>query len=197
MHKKVQPVLVMIVFFLLLISKVALSREDDKNQNKEQIQHGQVLVFNGGCNDCHSPKIHTPDGLQPDYTRLLSGHPQDVNLPKIPQELLGPEKWLGIYTKDQTAWAGPWGVSFAANLTPDKRTGIGNWTEDMFIKTMRFRKHKGFGRDVLPPMPWDDYDQLTDEELRAIFAYLRTLKPVQNRVPDSIPLYEEMLPANR
>jgi mono/diheme cytochrome c family protein len=197
MHKKVLLVFVMIVFFVLIISKVVLSREDDKNQKKEQIQHGQVLVFNGGCNDCHSPKIHAPDGLQPDYSRLLSGHPQDVELPEVPPGLLGPEKWLGMYTKDQTAWAGPWGVSFAANLTPDKRTGIGNWTEDMFIRTMRSKKHKGFGREVLPPMPWEDYNQLSDEELKAIFAYLRTLKPVENSVPDPIPLPEEMQPSNR
>ena len=52
-----------------------------------------------------------------------------------------------------TAWAGPWGVSYAANLTPDKRTGIGAWTADQFIKTMRTGKHLGVGRPVLPPMP--------------------------------------------
>jgi hypothetical protein len=85
---------------------------------------------------------------------------------------------------------------FAANLTPDPRTGIGNWTEDEFIKTMRTGKHKGFGRDILPPMPWEDYAELSDEDLKAIFAYLKTLKPVKNAVPAPIPLSDNEIPTN-
>ena len=59
-----------------------------------------------------------------------------------------------------TAWAGPWGVSFTANLTPDKETGLGDWTEEQFIATMRTGKHQGKGRPVLPPMPYFNARQL-------------------------------------
>jgi hypothetical protein len=84
-----------------------------------------------------------------------------------------------------TAWAGPWGVSFAANLTPDKATGIAEWSEDMFIRVARTGKHQGQpnGRDVLPPMPWFNMKHLSDEDLRAIWAYLKSLPPVRNEVP--------------
>jgi mono/diheme cytochrome c family protein len=172
----------------------AKQHDEQDAKNKEQIQRGQVLVFDGGCNDCHSPKIFTLEGTFPDHTRLLSGHPANVKLPPIPPGLISPDKWLGLFTKDQTAWAGPWGVSFASNLTPDPKTGIGNWTEDVFITTMRTGKHKGMGRNILPPMPWEDFAQLSDEDLRAIFAYLKTLKPIVNPVPPPIPPTGENIP---
>jgi hypothetical protein len=82
-----------------------------------------------------------------------------------------------------TAWAGPWGVSFTANLTPDEETGIGLWSEEEFIATLRTGRHLGRGREILPPMPWPVYGQLSDEDLGAIFAYLTSLPPVHNRVP--------------
>jgi mono/diheme cytochrome c family protein len=86
-----------------------------------------------------------------------------------------------------TAWAGPWGISFTANLTPDPDTGLGRWSEQDFIDTIRSGRHRGRGRRLLPPMPWFAYATMTDDDLRAIFAYLRTLKPVVNRVPQPIP----------
>lgn len=181
---------------VLLGTIQAMQKEENDLEGKEQIQRGQGLVLKGGCNNCHSPKIFTPEGALPDHSRLLSGHPQYVELPKIPSDLIGPDKWLGLFTRDQTAWAGPWGVVFAANLTPDPRTGIGNWTEDEFIKTMRTGKHKGLGRDILPPMPWEDYAELSEEDLKAIFAYLKTLKPIKNAVPAPIPLSDNEIPTN-
>ena len=88
-----------------------------------------------------------------------------------------------------TAWAGPWGVSFAANLTPDKETGIAEWSEDAFIRSMRTGKHQGQpnGRDILPPMPWEDIKVATEEDLKAIWAYLRSLPPIKNQVPFPVP----------
>jgi hypothetical protein len=82
---------------------------------------------------------------------------------------------------------GPWGVSFSRNLTPDQSTGIGSWTEEMFIKTIRDGKHQGEGRALLPPMPWQMYAQMTDDDLKAIFAFLRSLPAIANAVPDPIP----------
>lgn len=149
-------------------------------------ERGKYLVEVGSCHDCHSPKVFTPQGPIPDTSRLLSGHRADSRLPALPAGVLGPGRW-GVLANDHlTAWAGPWGVSFAANLTPDA-TGLGNWTAEIFIATMRTGKHLGTGRPILPPMPWFNYAKLTDEDLRAMFAYLQTLRPVSNLVPAPIP----------
>jgi len=93
-----------------------------------------------------------------------------------------------LFEPDLTAAAGPWGVSFAANITSDQ-SGIGNWTEEGFIRAMREGKFKGIegSRMLLPPMPWENFAKLTDEDIRAIYAYLKTTKPVYNVVPAAIP----------
>lgn len=179
--------------FIFSLGTTGAVKDKDNANREDQIQRGMILVLKGDCNQCHTPKVSTPFGTFTDHTRLLSGHPEDLELPRIPPGLIGPGKWFGLFTEDQTAWAGPWGVVFSANLTPDPETGIGKWTEDMFIKAIRTGKHKGFGREILPPMPWEDYAELSDEDLKAIFAYLRTLKPVKNKVPEPIPLVEGQL----
>jgi hypothetical protein len=77
-------------------------------------------------------------------------------------------------------------VSFAANLRPDPETGLGKWTPEMFIATMRNRRHEGKGRPLLPPMPAQMIAALPDEDIHAIFAFLQSLPPVKNRVPAPI-----------
>lgn len=157
------------------------------SETKEaRIQRGAYLANLGGCHDCHSPKVFTERGPEPDPARLLSGHPPSTKLPELPAGVLGPDRWGAVATPDLTAWAGPWGVSFAANLTPDA-TGLGSWTEEVFIQAIRSGKHMGAGRPILPPMPWAAYAQLTDDDLGAIFAYLESLKPIANQVPQPIP----------
>lgn len=168
-------------FFL----EVTLAAENNKDQ--DLIKRGEYLVGYGGCHDCHTPKLFTPKGPEPDPDRFLSGHPSGAKLPEIPQGIIGPDKWGALTNNDLTAWFGPWGVSFAANLTPDERTGIGGWTVELFVKTMRTGKHFGVGRDILPPMPWFSLAILTDEDLKAIFSYLKSLKPIENAVPQPIP----------
>ncbi len=157
------------------------------NPSKDQIARGGYLVTAGTCSDCHTPKTFTSKGPVPDVSRNLSGAPADIKIPPIPAGVISPTGWGALGTNDMTAWAGPWGVSFAANLTPDKATGLGNWTESAFIKSMRTGKHKGVLRDILPPMPWQGLGQLSDDDLRAMFAYLQSLKPIQNKVPEPIP----------
>ena len=169
----------------LFFQEVTFASGSDKNQ--ELIKRGEDLVSYGGCNDCHTPKLFTAQGPEPDPSRLLSGHPSDVKLPDIPQGIIGPDKWGALTNNDMTAWLGPWGISFAANLTPDKRTGLGGWTEELFIKTMRTGKHFGIGREILPPMPWPTLAALADEDLKAIFAFLQSIKPIENSVPQPIP----------
>lgn len=85
-----------------------------------------------------------------------------------------------------TAWSGPWGTSFTANLTPDPDTGLGRWTVQDFVQTLRTGRHLGRGRPVLPPMP-AAYAQMRDADLQAMFAYLQSLPPVRNRVPVPLP----------
>lgn len=150
--------------------------------NKDQIERGRYLANTGLCHDCHSPKIFTAAGPEPDMTKPLSGHPADSPLPPIDARAFKPGYWV-LMSSDFTAFVGPWGVSYAANLTPDEQTGIGLWTEDHFIKALRTGKHMGDGRDILPPMPWQFFREMPDADLKAIFAYLKSLPPVKNPVP--------------
>jgi hypothetical protein len=154
---------------------------------KALIERGLYLVTLGGCNDCHSPKKMTPKGPVPDETRLLSGHRADEKLPPVPSNILGPDKWGAITNNNLTGWVGPWGTSYASNLSPDPETGTGAWNEELFIRILRTGKFMASGRDILPPMPWYDLAKLTDADLKAIFAYLKSLKPVRNQVPAAIP----------
>jgi hypothetical protein len=149
----------------------------------DRVARGKYLVTFGMCNDCHTPHKMGPNGLEEDKTKLLSGHPSDlvVTPPAAPG---GP--WLFVGSASFTAWAGPWGVSFTANLTPDKDTGLGNWTEEMFIMAMKTGRHEGKGRPILPPMPFNYVATLTDADLRAVFAYLQSIPPVKNKVPAPI-----------
>jgi hypothetical protein len=161
--------------------------KESEAANEAKIKRGEYLVNVTGCGDCHSPKIITPNGPEADPARLLSGYPSGANLPDIPAGVIGPDKWGVLGTNDMTAWVGPWGVSFGANLTPDVETGLGGWTEEMFIQTMRTGKHLGAGRPLLPPMPFYNIAQLDDSDLSAMFAYLKTIKPIKNAVPFPIP----------
>lgn len=172
------------LFSLFLVPEASFAAgQKSGGGEKALIDRGLYLVTVGGCNDCHSPKKMTPNGPLPDETRLLSGHPADEKLPDVPTNIIGPDKWGAITNNNLTGWFGPWGTSYTSNLTPDNETGTGNWNEDFFIKILRTGKFMGAGRDILPPMPWYDYAKLTDADLKAIFAYLKSLKPVRNQVP--------------
>jgi cytochrome c553 len=151
---------------------------------RPSVEHGAYLAKTMLCNDCHTPWKLGPRGPEPDMSRALTGHPEDLKLPPPPQLPEGP--WVTLASASMTAWSGPWGVSFTANLTPDKETGLGDWSEDMFIKTMRTGLHQGKGRPILPPMPWPWIGQLKDSDLQDLFAYLQSLPPVKNRVPAPI-----------
>ncbi len=156
----------------------------------DPVKYGEYLATIGGCHDCHTPKIQGPGGVPvPDPTRLLSGHPENLPYPTWTAGDMQERNALALTTPMLAAWAGPWGVSFGANLTPDKATGIGEWSDENFIQAMRTGKHHGQpnGRDTLPPMPWPNYKQATDDDLKAIWAYLRSLPPIKNQVPLPVP----------
>ncbi len=169
---------------LLLAAMFWTATGEDKPDQK-LVNRGKYLVNAMGCNDCHTPWKMGPKGPEPDMTRFLSGHPQDMPLPPAPVAPPGP--WIGGFAATMTAWSGPWGVSFTRNLTADKETGLGDWTEQNFIETIRTGKRMGKGRDLLPPMPWVAYRNLSDNDLKSVFAYLRSLPVVKNKVPEPIP----------
>lgn len=148
------------------------------------VQRGEHLVLTSGCHDCHTPLKLGKNGPEPDMSRMLSGHPESFQVPP-PPKLTGP--WMSAATATNTAWSGPWGISHTANLTPDRETGLGEWTEENFVQTIRTGRHMGRGREILPPMPIPAYSNFTDEELRAIFAYLGTIPAIKNRVPAPVP----------
>jgi mono/diheme cytochrome c family protein len=180
--------IIMGLFSLLLMPGSPFAAEQKgTGDNKAMVERGHYLVTIAGCNDCHTPKKMTPNGPVPDEARLLSGHPADEKLPEVPPNIFGPDKWGAITDNNLTGWVGPWGTSYTSNLTPDMETGTGVWNEKMFIKTLRSGKFMASGRDILPPMPWQEYAKLTDADLKAIFAYLKSLKPVKNQVPASVP----------
>ena len=146
---------------------------------ESQVKWGEHLVAIGGCNDCHTPKKMTPMGPVDDSTLILSGHPEQVAAPEVDRKAME-GKGL-VVTSDFTAWIGPWGISYSANLTPDE-TGTGNWTESQFLYAIRNMVSKGLpgSRPLMPPMSMMPVKNMTDDELKAVFAYLRTVKPINN-----------------
>ena len=169
------------ILVLTLFATVAASgpaaRRDAAAANR--VERGRYLVTIIGCHDCHSPKADAQ--LTPDPARPLSGRPQTT-----PPPLQGNGEIRA--SLDLTAWAGPWGNSFAANLTPDRETGLGSrYTEESFVRAMRTGK-KPEGEDIAPPMPWPTFRNMTDEDLKSIYAYLQTLKPVRNNARAAAPM---------
>jgi mono/diheme cytochrome c family protein len=154
--------------------------------SEDLVKRGEYLVTIMGCNDCHSPKKMGPNGPEIIPELLLSGYPSDRPIVTFDDPML--KEGFGMFYPDLTAAAGPWGVSFAANLTPDQ-TGIGSWTEEQFKIALKQGKFKGIegSRMLLPPMPWFNFTVLKDEDVSAIFAYLKSIKPVSNVVPQPIP----------
>lgn len=148
------------------------------------IERGRYLVEITGCNDCHSPKLMGSQGPYPDPDHILSGYPASRPLPPVPANADG---WA-LMAMDLTAAVGPWGTTFAANLTSDA-TGIGNWTEEQFERALRHGLYKGLegSRPLLPPMPWQNLMHMEPEDMKALFAYLKSTKPVENVVPAPIP----------
>ena len=186
------------VFAIVIVglASLALTQSPDKKK-AGMVARGKYLVSVGDCNGCHTPPKYTAEGPVPDSSRFLSGYPATAPVPEVPKDVIGPGKWAILGSWDGTAFAGPWGVSFPRNLTPDTATGLGSWTDAMFIKALRTGKDMGEGRDVLPPMPWQTFAKMTDSDLKAIFAYLRTLSPIENPVPDPIGPTGERLPTGK
>jgi hypothetical protein len=146
------------------------------------VKRGAYLVNAIGCDDCHSPKQVGPNGPEVIEELRFSGFRSDGTTPEVNINEI--KKGWAMFSPDFTSTTGEWGQSYAANITSDE-TGIGNWSEDQFMKAIREGKYKGMDntRPLLPPMPWFMYRNFSDDDLKAIFAFLQTTKPVRNVVP--------------
>mgnify|MGYP005756102131 CR=1 FL=1 len=153
--------------------------------DRAEAERGRYLVTVSVCGDCHTPLKMGEHGPEPDMSRFLAGHPQELVMPTAPALPEGP--WQVVSSATVTAWNGPWGTSFTANLTPDEDTGLGLWTYENFRDTIRSGRHLGRGREILPPMPIPMFRHFSDADLKAIYAYLRSIPPVSNRVPEPLP----------
>ncbi|HVF81988.1 MAG TPA: c-type cytochrome [Flavisolibacter sp.] len=148
----------------------------------QMVERGNYLVSSIGCDDCHSPKRMGAHGPEIVPELRFSGYPADRPVQKPDSSAM--KGGYMLFGPDLTSAIGPWGISFSANISSDA-TGIGNWTEHNFITAMRTGKMKGLenNRSMLPPMPWFNFKNLTDEDLKSIFAYLKSTTPVHNQVP--------------
>ncbi len=187
MHK----LILILTFITAAITATSIISCQNNKKNSDALQatstdslvkRGEYLVTIMGCDDCHSPKVMGAQGPELDIRKRLSGYPAERPLLKADVDALK-NGWL-LFSGDLTAAAGPWGVSFSANITSDS-TGIGNWSEEQFSKAIKMGKYKGLDstRMLLPPMPWPNYRSLKDEDVKAIFAFLKATKPVANLVP--------------
>lgn len=159
--------------------------EAQVDSHQELVERGKYLIEIMGCNDCHSPKKMGERGPEIIPELALSGFPADRPILKFEDPLI--KEGFGMMYPDLTGAAGPWGLSFAANLTPHE-TGLGNWTLEQFTIALREGKSKGIrtNRMLLPPMPWQNYVGIKDEDIAALFEYLQSIPPVDNRVPQPI-----------
>ncbi len=167
----------LIILCLGLIISINIRSVESQN---DTVERGKYLVDAvAACGHCHTPRI----GADYDMKKYLAGHPEDAPHPRYDFSMMQQGIFL-LVSPQLSVFSGPFGTSFATNLTPDKETGLGEWTEKMFIDAMRTGHHQGNkdNRKIFPPMPTKHYAQMTDADLKAIWAYLKTIKPVKNDV---------------
>lgn len=170
---------------LLLVPILAAADTAAADASPALVDRGRYLVTTSGCHDCHTPLKMGETGPEPDMSRMLSGHPESFVIAAPPAN--PGEEWMMVAARTMTAFSGPWGMSFTANLTPDDETGLGRWTLQNFKDTIRSGRHMGRGRPILPPMPIPMYKNFNDADFEAIYAFLRSIPPVRNRVPEPLP----------
>jgi mono/diheme cytochrome c family protein len=119
-----------------------------------EVERGKYLVTIAGCNDCHTPGYFLG---KPDFSQTLAGSEVGFAIPGV-------------------------GAFVGRNLTPDKETGLGSWTDDQIISAITAGVRPD-GRRLAPIMPWQELSHLSSEDAHAIVAYLRSLPPVKNAIP--------------
>jgi mono/diheme cytochrome c family protein len=137
---------------VLALGGLALLGGCGPSSSEDPVKRGEYLVSQMGCGDCHTPGHFLG---KPDMSKALAG--SDVGF-EVPE--------LGFF----------WGP----NLTPDKDTGLGNWSEAQILLALR-EGTRPDGRKLAPTMPWMAYAKLRDEDAKAIVAYLKSLAPIANK----------------
>lgn len=165
------------IFFAGTLLVIAIRSVQSQN---DMVERGKYLVDAvAACGYCHTPRA----GAEYNMKMYLAGHPAPEPAPRYNFNMM--QQRIFLLTSPQfSAFSGPFGTSFASNLTPDKETGLGEWTEKMFIDAIRTGLHQGVtgNRKIFPPMPTKHYAQMTDADLKSIWAYLKTIKPIKNEV---------------
>ncbi len=180
---KLRTAVALVLSGVSVLAAGLVTAQSEKTPTAATLERGKFLVEFGGCTDCHTPMVMTQNGPRYDSTRYLSGHPSALKMPPAPKLEM---PWMAAASATLTAWSGPWGISYSANLTPDS-SGMGVWTEDMFLQAMRSGKHWGVSRPIMPPMPWETIGKLSDADLKAVYAFLQTIPSINNVVPDYEP----------
>ena len=166
------------------ITNVEPARAEPPPPDRDQVlrQRGAYLMAAMGCHDCHSPHDRTGQMIS---GRELSGHPEGAPLAQWDPSLLE-RNILMTVSPTLTSFGGPWGVSVATNITPDRETGIGNLTAEALIRSWRSGRHWQVARHILPPMPAPAFSNLSDDDIRALHAFLMSLPATKNKVPEAI-----------
>lgn len=136
------------------VGYLAAATLSQDSPRKAQIERGKYLVNAGLCTDCHT---HGNLRGEPDMTRFLGGSDVGFEIPGL-------------------------GVFHGRNLTPDKETGLGNWSEEQIV-TAFTTGIRPDGRKLAPIMPYEAFSKLTKDDAYAIAVYLKTLTPIKNKVP--------------
>ncbi len=142
------------VIYLSLAAVLLVAAGGQADASDKQVARGKFLVSIIPCSDCHTPGTFLG---KPDKTRFLGGSEVGFAVPGL-------------------------GVFYGPNLTPDKETGLGNWTNEQIATAIRTGKLPD-GRIIAPPMPVEVFSHLSKADALAIAAYLKTLPPVKNKVP--------------
>jgi mono/diheme cytochrome c family protein len=140
--------------YLLARFAVAIACTSSAAAMDAQLERGRYLVRLGGCNDCHTPGYFLG---KPDMSQFLGGSEVGIEVPGM-------------------------GTFVGPNLTPDKDTGLGNWTVEQIITAIQTGVRPD-GRILGPPMPWRAFAALTNDDAADIAFYLKSLPAVQHQVP--------------
>lgn len=182
MQKTILAVAAAGLFLVILNACNSASEAKPAIAAEDLVKRGEYLVTIMGCDDCHSPKRMGPQGPELVPGKRFSGFPGDFKTPPLDSNATK-NGWVSLWA-DLTSAVGPWGQTYAANITSDS-TGIGTWTEAQFKKAFTEGKYKGLdnARPLMPPMPWQNFRNMKDEDVKAIFAFLKSTQPVNNVVP--------------
>jgi mono/diheme cytochrome c family protein len=138
----------------LLAAVFALLSAHPGRAAEDQVARGKYLVTIMGCGDCHTPGNFFG---KPDMAHILSGSDVGFEIPGL-------------------------GVFVGRNLTPDKETGLGTWSQEQIVAAFTTGKRPD-GRILAPAMPWMDFTALSRDDAYAIAAYLQSLPPTAHAIP--------------